>query len=113
MVKASPEALSRLRHSAAHILAQAVLELFPESQLAIGPAIKDGFYYDFDRTEPFTEKDLSQLEDKMRQIIKEKQAFDQRSVPKSEAEQFFRKTKHNDGLRSCQTGSSATGRVAQ
>ncbi|HLD49779.1 MAG TPA: hypothetical protein VJC08_01125, partial [bacterium] len=61
MIKASPETLEQLRHSTAHILAQAVLALFPETKLAIGPAIKDGFYYDFDRETPFEEEDLCRL----------------------------------------------------
>ncbi len=91
MVKSSPEALARLRHSAAHILAQAVLSLFPESKLTIGPAIKDGFYYDFDRDEAFTEEDLKRLEEKMLQIVKEGQEFTQRPVSKNDAHQFFTK----------------------
>lgn len=89
MEKASPEALVRLRHSAAHILAQAVLDLFPGTKLTIGPAIKDGFYYDFDREEPFTDEDLKRLEDKMQQIIKEDQKFKQWPVSKVEAAKHF------------------------
>ncbi len=90
MVKSSPEALTRLRHSTAHILAQAVLSLFPESKLTIGPAIKDGFYYDFDRKEPFTDEDLRRLEKKMSEIIREGQEFSQRPVTKAEAAAFFK-----------------------
>jgi threonyl-tRNA synthetase len=90
MVKASPEALTRLRHSTAHILAQAVLDLFPNTKLTIGPAIKDGFYYDFDREEAFTEEDLGRLEQKMQEIVGEGQEFKQWHVSKAEATQHFR-----------------------
>lgn len=89
MLKASPDALSQLRHSTAHILAQAVLDLFPDTKLAIGPAIKDGFYYDFDRDIPFTDEDLRRLEEKMQAIVEQGQAFEQRPVTKSEARQHF------------------------
>lgn len=60
-----------LRHTASHILAQAVKRLYPETKLAIGPAIKDGFYYDFDRDHPFTEEELGALEAEMKKIVKE------------------------------------------
>lgn len=93
MAKGSPEELLRLRHSAAHVLAQAVLELFPNTKLTIGPAIKDGFYYDFDRDEPFTDEDLARLEKVMQRIIDEEQAFGQKPVTKSEARQFFTERK--------------------
>lgn len=93
MTKASPEDLLRLRHSTAHILAQAVLELFPGTKLAIGPAIKEGFYYDFDRDEAFVEEDLVKLEMKMQEIINEGQAFKQRPVTKDEAKFFFEERK--------------------
>jgi threonyl-tRNA synthetase len=93
MVKASPDELQKLRHSTAHILAQAVLALFPETKLAIGPAIKDGFYYDFDRDQAFTEEDLARLEAKMKEIVEEGQEFEQRPVSKNEAHQFFSQKK--------------------
>ncbi len=93
MVKSSPEALQQLRHSAAHILAQAVLDLFPDTKLAIGPAIKDGFYYDFDREEPFAEEDLRRLESKMERIVAEAQEFRQKPISKREAEKFFKERK--------------------
>lgn len=89
MVKADPEALERLRHSTAHILAQAVLALFPGTKLTIGPAIKEGFYYDFDREEAFTEEDLVRLEKKMEQIIEEGQEFSQKPISKDEARRYF------------------------
>ena len=66
----SPEGLAVLRHSTAHVLAQAVQEVFPETKLGIGPPIKDGFYYDFDPEKPFTPDDLVKLESAMRKIIK-------------------------------------------
>ncbi len=93
MVKTSPEDLLRLRHSAAHILAQAVLDLFPGTKLAIGPAIKDGFYYDFERDAPFTEEDLARLETRMKEIIAEKQEFSQRPISKDEARHYFENRK--------------------
>ncbi len=69
---------SVIRHSTAHVLAQAVQELFPDAKLGIGPPIKDGFYYDFDVKEPFTPEDLAALEKKMKQIIKAGQRFSRR-----------------------------------
>ena len=60
--------LEILRHSTAHLMAQAVKELFPEVKLAIGPAIEQGFYYDFDKKEPFTPEDLPRIEEKMRSL---------------------------------------------
>ncbi|MFY2790527.1 threonine--tRNA ligase [Rhodococcus sp. MALMAid1271] len=69
---------SVIRHSAAHVLAQAVQELFPAAKLGIGPFIKDGFYYDFDVEQPFTPEDLTALEKKMKQIVKAGQRFSRR-----------------------------------
>lgn len=66
----SPEALEVLRHTASHILAQAVKELFPGAKLGIGPAIEDGFYYDIAFERPFTEEDLKKLEKKIKELIK-------------------------------------------
>lgn len=81
----------RLRHSAAHVLAQAVQALFPETKLAIGPAIENGFYYDLDREVPFTEEDLAKLEAKMKEIVQEGQAFSGKVVSKEEAYGYFKK----------------------
>ena len=64
-----PEGLEAMRHDTTHIMAMAVQELFPGTKLAIGPAIKDGFYYDFSRTEPFTPDDLEKIENKMKEIV--------------------------------------------
>ncbi|MDV3124966.1 threonine--tRNA ligase [Mycobacterium sp. 21AC1] len=69
---------SVIRHSCAHVLAQAVQDLFPAAKLGIGPPITDGFYYDFDVAEPFTPDDLEKLEKRMRQIVKDGQLFDRR-----------------------------------
>jgi threonyl-tRNA synthetase len=69
---------SVIRHSAAHVLAQAVQDLFPHAKLGIGPPIVDGFYYDFEVAEPFTPEDLAALEKKMRQIVKDGQLFERR-----------------------------------
>jgi threonyl-tRNA synthetase len=70
ITKKDLEALELIRHDAAHVLAMAVQELFPGTQVTIGPAIEDGFYYDFARNEPFTPEDLPKIEAKMREIIK-------------------------------------------
>ena len=74
-----------LRHTASHILAQAVKRLFPETKLAIGPAIKDGFYYDFDRDESFTDADLEKLEAEMKKITKENLKLERFTLPRAEA----------------------------
>jgi threonyl-tRNA synthetase len=81
----SDEGLAVLRHSTAHVLAQAVQETFPEAHLGIGPPIKDGFYYDFDVARPFTPEDLRDLEKRMQAIIKSGQKFQRRIVTESEA----------------------------
>jgi threonyl-tRNA synthetase len=69
-----------LRHSTAHVMAQAVQELFPQAKLGIGPPITDGFYYDFDVPEPFVPEDLVKIESRMRKIVKEGQKFDRREI---------------------------------
>jgi threonyl-tRNA synthetase len=81
----SPDGLDILRHSTAHVMAQAVQELFPEAKLGIGPPISDGFYYDFDVPEPFTPDDLAAIETRMRKIIKEGQKFDRREISDDDA----------------------------
>ncbi|UFQ14554.1 MULTISPECIES: threonine--tRNA ligase [Streptomyces] len=74
----SEDGLNILRHSTAHVMAQAVQELFPEAKLGIGPPIRDGFYYDFDVKEPFTPEDLKRIEKKMQEIQKRGQRFSRR-----------------------------------
>ena len=81
----SPEGLQILRHSAAHVLAQAVQNTLPDTKLGIGPPIVDGFYYDFDVEEPFTPEDLKALEKAMARIVKENQTFVRRVVTEDEA----------------------------
>ncbi|MCY4212797.1 MAG: threonine--tRNA ligase [Gammaproteobacteria bacterium] len=81
----SDDELYRIRHSLAHVLAQAVLELRPGSTLGFGPPIKDGFYYDFLLSEPLTEADFPELERRMRKIIKKGQRFYQEDLPAAEA----------------------------
>ena len=74
-----------LRHSTAHVLAQAVQELFPDARLGIGPPVENGFYYDFDVETPFVPEDLERIESRMRKIVKEGQKFSRRSVSDAEA----------------------------
>ena len=81
----SPDGLAILRHSAAHVLAQAVQQVNPDAKLGIGPPIIDGFYYDFDVETPFTPEDLRALEKVMARIVKEGQTFDRRVVSDGEA----------------------------
>lgn len=76
----SPDGLDILRHSTAHVMAQAVQELFPEAKLGIGPPVRDGFYYDFDVAKPFTPDDLKAIEKKMQEIQKRGQRFARRVV---------------------------------
>ncbi|MEU1430748.1 threonine--tRNA ligase [Nocardia sp. NPDC005746] len=81
----SPDGRNVIRHSAAHVLAQAVQQEFPEAKLGIGPYIKDGFYYDFQVDRPFTPEDLAKLESRMKKIIKGAQRFSRRVVEIDEA----------------------------
>jgi threonyl-tRNA synthetase len=83
----SPDGRSILRHSTAHVLAQAVQSLFPAAQLGIGPPIENGFYYDFDVPEPFHPDDLKRIEKRMQQIVKERQSFVRRPVTDDQARQ--------------------------
>ncbi|WP_242911277.1 threonine--tRNA ligase [Actinomadura terrae] len=81
----SPDGRAIMRHSAAHVMAQAVQELFPEARLGIGPPVENGFYYDFDVAEPFTPDDLKRIEKRMREIVKQGQRFSRRPVSDEEA----------------------------
>ncbi|MFF3668074.1 threonine--tRNA ligase [Microtetraspora malaysiensis] len=74
-----------LRHSTAHVMAQAVQEIFPEAKLGIGPPVENGFYYDFDVQEPFTPEDLKRVEKRMREIVKQGQTFQRRPVSDEDA----------------------------
>ncbi len=84
--------LDTLRHSTSHVLAQAVLKLFPTAKLGIGPSISDGFYYDFDLDTPITEEDLKKLELMMTQIIDENQSFSHFSLGKEESLKILQKS---------------------
>ncbi|MEJ8733489.1 threonine--tRNA ligase [Mediterraneibacter sp. ICN-202921] len=77
------------RHTASHIMAQAVKRLYPETKLAIGPSIADGFYYDVDRDTPFTTEDLEKIEAEMKKIVKENLAIEQYTMPREEALVYF------------------------
>ncbi|MDM8312821.1 MULTISPECIES: threonine--tRNA ligase [Clostridium] len=79
-----------LRHTASHILAQAVKKLYPNAKLAIGPAIDNGFYYDFDLETPFTPEDLEKIEKEMEKIVKEKIAIERFELPRDEAIKFMK-----------------------
>ena len=87
--------LSILRHSCSHIMAQAVKELWPEVKLGIGPSIEDGFYYDFDKKEPFSDEDLANIEQKMREIIAKNEPFVREEVSREEALKLFKKLKED------------------
>jgi threonyl-tRNA synthetase len=86
----SKRGLDVLRHSAAHIMAQAVKELFPSTKLTFGPATESGFYYDFDYERPFTPQDLEKIEERMAEIVKQNLPFIRREVSKEEAVKTFR-----------------------
>jgi len=86
----SPEGLEVLRHSTAHLMAQAVKRLFPETQITIGPVISDGFYYDFKRDQPFTPDDLEKIEAAMKEIAKANLPVRREELPKADAIHLFR-----------------------
>ncbi|HWL36418.1 MAG TPA: threonine--tRNA ligase [Frankiaceae bacterium] len=86
---ASDEGRHILRHSAAHVMAQAVTQLFPDAKVAIGPPVQDGFYYDFDVEKPFTPDDVERIEARMREIVAANQRFARRVVSREEAETLF------------------------
>ncbi len=83
------EALDILRHSAAHVMAQAILSLYNDAQLTIGPVVKDGFYYDIDMT-PISEDDFPKIEKKMKKIISQKLPFERKEIEKAGAEEFYK-----------------------
>jgi threonyl-tRNA synthetase len=85
----SEEKLEKLRHSTSHVMAEAVLHLFPGAKFAIGPSIEDGFYYDFDLPRPLTPEDLETIEARMREIVKAGYPFERREISRQEAEQVF------------------------
>ena len=85
----NPEFKKTYWHTCSHVLAQAMKRLHPEVKLAIGPAIENGFYYDFDTPEPFSETQLAELEAEMRKICKEKLKLERFELPRAEAIQFM------------------------
>src|SRR4030065_321831 len=89
---ATKEGIEAYRHSASHIMAEAVKELFPEAKLAIGPAIEDGFYYDFDVEKPFTPADMEKIEKRMQEIIKRNAPFVREEISKKNAIKLFEST---------------------
>ena len=97
------EGLEVIRHDAAHILAMAVQELFPGTQVTIGPVIEDGFYYDFSRKDPFTDDDLKKIEKKMKEIVDRDELTKREIWKRDEAVKHFKKTNlyyqiHNWGI---------------
>ena len=90
VTRSSPEGLELLRHDAAHVMAEAVKELYPETQVTIGPAIEDGFYYDFSRSEPFTPEDLERIEQRMREIVERDESIEREVWKRDDAVEFFR-----------------------
>ena len=82
--------IEKMRHTASHVLAQAVLKLYPDTKLGIGPAIENGFYYDFDFVEPIEEKDLSKIESEMKKIAKQKLSLTQTFMKREDAEEYLK-----------------------
>src|SRR5690349_21315150 len=82
--------IDKIRHTCAHIMAQAVQELWPETKVTIGPAIDNGFYYDFDKKEPFSDDDLKAIQKKMAGIIQRKPAMIKETWPRQKAIDYFR-----------------------
>lgn len=91
----SAEALEIVRHSTAHLMAQAVIRLFPGTKVSIGPAVEHGFYYDFDSEHKFNDEDLKKIEDEMKKIAQENHCFVRKDVTKEEAVKFFKEKGEN------------------
>ena len=91
----SPEGADIVRHSTAHLMAQAVLRLYPDTKVTIGPVIENGFYYDFDPVEQFTEEDLEKIEAEMKKIVKENIKLEKYVLPRDEAIDYFRDVDKN------------------
>src|SRR5687767_15852553 len=90
LIRGMDSLLYRQRHSAAHIMAEAVLTIFPEAKYAIGPPIENGFYYDFDMPRPLTPEDLGQIDRLMRESIAAAKPFVRGESSKADARRFFR-----------------------
>src|SRR4030067_1643137 len=93
MVKEKPNNLETLRHSLSHVLSMALLDMFPEGKLSIGPAIENGFYYDFDLPRTLIPEDLPILEKKMKHIVKQNLKIESQDVPIDEALKISKKAK--------------------
>ncbi|HBI55508.1 MAG TPA: threonine--tRNA ligase, partial [Firmicutes bacterium] len=87
----NPQARDVYRHSTSHLMAQAVQELYPDVRLAIGPAIEDGFYYDFDLKEPLTPEDMQKIQGRMEELVKEDLEIQRQVLSREEALDLFRK----------------------
>src|SRR4029077_16072029 len=87
------EKLHNLRHSLAHVLASAVVEMFPKAQLGVGPVIENGFFYDFLLPRPLTPEDISKLEKRMRELVKSKLAFERNEMSINDAKKYFEDAK--------------------
>ncbi|MFH0978838.1 MAG: threonine--tRNA ligase [Candidatus Woesearchaeota archaeon] len=94
----SPEGKEIFRHSSAHILAQAVTSLYPEALPTIGPAVEEGFYYDFDLDKTFAPEDLAKIEKKMKDIIKQNLKIEREQIPKNEALKLFKNNKYKQEM---------------
>ncbi len=92
-----PEALELIRHDAAHVMAEAVQDLYPGTQVTIGPVVENGFYYDFHREESFTPDDLAKIEDRMRAIVAQDRPFTKEVWPRAKAQDFF--AAHGEGFK--------------
>ena len=95
VTNSSEEGLDILRHSTSHLMAHAIKRLFPDAKPTIGPSIKDGFYYDFDIENPFTEEDLPKIEAEMKKIVKENVPIKMSTMKKDEAIEYFSKLNEN------------------
>ena len=89
LTRDTPEGLDLLRHDAAHVMAEAVKELFTDTQVTIGPTIENGFYYDFAREEPFSPEDLETIEARMREIVKRDERITREGWNRDDAVKFF------------------------
>ena len=90
LTEKDPDSLEVIRHSTAHLLAQAVKRLFPEAQVTIGPVIEDGFYYDFAFSRPFTPEDMQRIEEEMHALVKANDPITRRELPRDEAIAYFK-----------------------
>src|SRR3989344_5522323 len=91
LTEKSPDGLRTMWHSTSHVMAEAVLELFPEAKPTIGPSIDEGFYYDFDVKHPFSPEDLEKIEGRMKEIVKKDEHFERREISRKDALEMFKK----------------------